>query len=75
MAGGSSKLFSFRCSNTGVRTSYAGFCIIIAKKEVEKVTFLVETYRHSNDSTATVPSDNSRIIVNDENEERVRPKL
>jgi len=74
-AGGSAKLFGFGCSDTGIRTLYVGFCIIIAKKEVEKVRFLIEMYRRSNDSTATVPSDNSCVIVDNENEEHVGPKL
>jgi hypothetical protein len=33
--------------------------------------FLIEPYWRSNDSTATVPSDDSRVIVDDENEEHV----
>ena len=74
-AGGSVKLFGFGCSDTRVRTPYVGFCIIIANKKVEKVTFVIETYWCSNDNTAIVPSDDSRVIVDDENEECVGPKL
>jgi hypothetical protein len=73
--GGIAKLFGFGCSDTGVRTSYVGVCVIITNKEVEKVIFLIEPYWRSKDSTATVPSDDSHVIMDDENEERVGPKL
>jgi len=44
-------------------------------KEVKKVMFLIERYWHSNDSTAMVPSDNSHVIVDDENKECMGLKL
>jgi hypothetical protein len=74
-AGGSIKLMGFGCSDTGVRTSQFGFCMIITNKEVEKVRILIEKYWLSKDSTAMVPLDNSSKIVDDENEEHVGPKL
>ena len=73
--GGSLKLFCLRSSDTGVRTSYVGFCMIITNKEVKKVMFLIEAYWCSDHHTTTVPSNNSRVIVDDENEEHVGPNL